>query len=68
MLQENRKKEEREEAFGALDASVKKYSTLGEPGVFGELNAKPGKPVDPKEKKLLGKFGEPGGRRALSSG
>jgi endonuclease/exonuclease/phosphatase family metal-dependent hydrolase len=62
MLQESAKKEDREEAFGALKEAALRHGAKGELLLMGDLNARVGAPTSDLERKLIGRFGENGDR------
>ena len=67
MPQEQATKEDREEAFLALETSAKKYSALGDILILGDLNAKLGPPTTPLETRIVGRYGDPTPRTANGS-
>ena len=58
MPQESDAKEVRKQAFNLLEEAIQEYSAKGECAVFGDLNAKTGKPLSDLEAAMLGKFGQ----------
>ena len=58
MPQESDAKEVRKQAFNLLEEAIQENSAQGECAVFGDLNAKTGKPMTDLEAVMLGKFGQ----------
>ena len=56
--QEGAPKDERTESFAALHDSILHYKSQGEVAIYGDINAKMGRPTSSEETLSLGEFGE----------